>query len=232
MDAIADPGPGPPANYPGLMSSSPVPPLTDPEQVVAALGLLAASRVTTFGWLATCSARAPSAQQRLGFARVAAAQLETDAELDAAAGRHGGDLAAAAEPHLELFGGIGQRTRPADWWERLVRTVVAGGMVQDLAGEVARGLPQELYAQVAPDADFVEFVVAAMGPVTAGSPALEARLALWGRRVAGEALGMVGPALSTVTVRSGHDLTRLAGPVMATLSAQHAHRMERLGLAA
>src|SRR5690554_6970208 len=214
------------------MSTSPVPQVTDSEQVVGVLGLLAASRITSFGWLATDAARAPDARQRIGFARVAAAQLDADDELDAAARRHGGDLVSAAEPYLELFAGIGERTRPADWWERLVRTVVAGGMVQDLAGEVARGLPQELYAQVAPDADFVEFVVAAMGPVTAGSPALEARLALWGRRVAGEALGMVGPALSTVTVRSGHDLTRLAGPVMATLSAQHAHRMERLGLAA
>src|SRR5690625_7787760 len=97
------------------MSSSPVPPLTDSEQVVAALGLLAASRVTTFGWLATCSARAPSAQQRLGFARVAAAQLDTDAALDAAAGRHGGDLAAAAEPPRELFAGLGQRPRPPAW---------------------------------------------------------------------------------------------------------------------
>ena len=214
------------------MSSSPVPLLTDPEQVVGALGLLAASRVTTFGWLATCSARAPGAEQRIGFARVAADQLGTEAELEAAARRHGGDLVAAAEPHLELFAGIGQRTRPADWWERLVRTVVAGGMVQDLGAEVARGLPEELYAHLMLEADFVEFVVAAMGSVTAGSPALEARLALWGRRVAGEALSMVGPALSTVTVGNGHDLTGLAGSVVATLSAQHAHRMERLGLAA
>lgn len=213
------------------MSTSPVPQVTDSEQVVGVLGLLAASRITSFGWLATDAARAPDARQRIGFARVAAAQLDADDELDAAARRHGGDLVSAAEPHLELFAGIGERTRPADWWERLVRTVVAGGMVQDLAGEVARGLPEELHARVAPDAEFVEFVVAAMGRVTDGSPALEARLALWARRVAGETLGTVGPALSTVTVGAGHDLTGLTAPLMATLSAQHARRMERLGLA-
>ncbi len=225
-------GVGWPANYPDTMSTSPVPPLTDPEQVVGVLGLLAASRVTTFGWLATDSARAPDARQRIGFARVAAALLDADDELETATRRHGGDLVVAAEPHLELFAGIGERTRPADWWERLVRTAVAGGMVQDLAGAVAQGLPAALRSRVTPAPEFVEFVVAAMGRVTEGSPALQARLALWGRRVAGEALGTVGPALSTVTVGSGHDLTGLTAPVMATLSAQHARRMERLGLAA
>lgn len=210
--------------------------MSSPEQtaqpadaVVAVLGLVAACGVTTLGWLADDSTHAPDARTRIELARLAAARLCGHDELERIAREHGGGLSAAAAPHLAVFRGITERTRPADWWERLLRTAVAGGMLHDLAdlltdqlpGIVRAGLPSPRGRE-----EHLDLVIAVTAPVTAGHPSLAARQALWGRRVAGEVLGAVAPALAQV----GADLE--VPQVLGTLSSGHARRMDRLGLAA
>lgn len=202
--------------------------------VVAVLGLVAASRVTTLGWLAADAAHAPDPRTAIELARQASVQLAGHDELERLAREHGGDLAVAAGPHLEIFRDITERTRPADWWERLVRTAVAGGMLADLAGALVERLPESGWAGTAVPGseDHLELVVALTTRVTTGHPSLAARLALWGRRVAGEVLGAVQPALARLDADGGAGLGSLGADLVGELSTTHARRMERLGLAA
>ncbi|WP_413452283.1 ferritin-like fold-containing protein [Georgenia phoenicis] len=214
---------------------SSVPALDRPGQVVTVLGLVAASRVTAFDWLAADALYAPRAQTRVAVARLASGQLGAYDALARAAEEQGGVLTDAAAPYLALLDAIGQRTRSDDWWERVVRTVVAGGMVRDLARLVGEQLPDPARGVVAgalAGQGLTGLVAAEVTQATAGDEALAARLALWGRRVAGEALGAVQPVLDVVASAGAADLGGLAAPATATISAGHARRMERLGLAA
>ncbi|PYG00555.1 tRNA-(MS[2]IO[6]A)-hydroxylase (MiaE)-like [Georgenia satyanarayanai] len=212
-----------------------VPALDRPEQVVTVLGLVAASRVTAFDWLAADALHAPRTQARVAVTRLASGQLGAYDTLARSAEEHGGVLTDAAAPYLELLDGIGQRTRSDDWWERVVRTVVAGGMVRDLARVVGERLPEpvrDVVAGALAGQGLTGLVAAEVAQATAGDQALSARLALWGRRVAGEALGAVQPVLDVVELAGAVDLSALAAPAVGTVSADHARRMQRLGLAA
>lgn len=212
-----------------------VPALDRPGQVVTVLGLVAASRLTAFDWLAADALYAPRPQSRVAVARLASGQLGAYDALASGAEEHGGVLTEAAAPYLALLDAIGQRTRSDDWWERVVRTVVAGGMVRDLARLVGEHLPDPVRGVVAgalAGQGLTGLVAAEVAQATAGDAALAARLALWGRRVAGEALGAVQPVLDIVESTGEADLGALAAPAVGTISAGHARRMERLGLAA
>lgn len=219
-----------------MSSTDPSVPLLDrPEQVVTVLGLVAASRLTAFDWLAEDAAHAPRPETREALALLATRQLGRYPDLVAAAEEHDGVLSRAAEPYLELLDGIGRRTRSADWWERMVRTVVAGGMVRDLARLVSQqlaGPAKEVTEAALAGQGLTGLVAAEVSRATVDDERLAARLALWGRRVAGEALGAVQPVLGVVESAGGADLTELAAPALGTISAGHARRMERLGLAA
>lgn len=212
-----------------------VPVLERPEQVVTVLGLVAASRLSAFDWLAEDALHAPRPEVRVAVARLAAGQLGSYEALALAAHEHGGVLTGAAAPYLRLLDGIGQRTRSADWWERVVRTVVAGGMVRDLARTVGEQLAEPARGVVAASLagqGLTGLVAAEVARATTEDPTLAPRLALWGRRVAGEALGAVQPVLEVVESAGAADLGALAAPAAGTISAGHARRMERLGLAA
>ncbi len=214
-------------------SEQPVPRLERPEQVTTVLGLVTAGRFTLFDWLAADAAHAPDPGARIELSRFAAAELAGHPELERAAADHGAVLADVTAPYLELFDAIGRRTVSTDWWERMVRTTVAGGMVRDLVGLVVEHLADPgVAADALAGRDLTDLVAEEVGRATDADPRLAARLALWGRRVAGEALGAVQPVLGVVASTSGTDLGALAAPALGAISAGHARRMARLGLAA
>ena len=187
------------------------------------LGLVTAGRFALFDWLAADAAHAPDVRTRVALAGFAAAELERHPDVERAAAGLGVDLAERTAPYLEIFDGIGRRTVSTDWWERVVRTTVAGGMVRDLVG---------LGADALAGRDLTDVVADQVRGATDADPRLADRLALWGRRVAGEALGTVQPVLGVVAATSGTDLGGLAAPALGTISSGHARRMARLGLAA
>lgn len=197
------------------------------------LGLVTAGRFALFDWLAADAAHAPDVRTRVALAGFAAAELERHPDVERAAAGLGADLAERTAPYLEIFDGIGRRTVSTDWWERLVRTTVAGGMVRDLVGLVVEQLAEPgLAADALAGRDLTDVVADQVRGATDADPRLADRLALWGRRVAGEALGTVQPVLGVVAATSGTDLGGLAAPALGTISSGHARRMARLGLAA
>lgn len=198
------------------------------------LAFLAAGDLTTFAWLATDAVHAPNLVAREALSRAAAEQMSHYDELVRMLVEDGG-TGKDVEPHLDLLEEVRTRTDPGSWEERLLRTGLVGGMVRDLGAVLAEILPPErreraLTGRRAPD----DLIVGLLGSSLSADEPLRARLSLWGRRIAGEALGVLPPVMAALVAASGGDegIVELGSPAMSQMSAGHARRMGRLGLTA
>lgn len=237
------------------MTSSPAPePLAPPHEApdaptgperdaaLAVLGLLAYSRLAAFSRLAADAALAPTLAQRLELSRLAGVELT---RLDRLTERVA-ELDAELQPVMAPFGGVlvefDERTAPSTWWERLLKGYVGYGVADDFCRTIAQSLDprtRDLVVDSLLDDGHSVLVVDALAVAAAADPTLASRLALWGRRLVGEALGVVQRVVSdhpdlrdlldramAGTAGSGDAQQRL----FASLTAEHSRRMERLGL--
>lgn len=209
------------------------------------LALVAAGELASFARLADDAAHAPELRTRIVLSRMAAGELDELSNVEA----HAHELGAGAEEFddsiwsfRELLSEFDARLVPRDWWERLVKTYIGYGIVLDVQREIAAGLTgtaHDVAARPLADNGHADFVVASLGPVIAAEPQLAARLALWGRRVVGEGLGVAARLLAghrALAQVAGVDpaegsseaLTALTG----RLTGEHARRMKRLHLTA
>jgi hypothetical protein len=137
-----------------------------------------------------------------------------------------------------------ERTAPSDWLEGLVKAYVGDGIATDFYREVSAYVDpstRELVHRVLEDTGHAEFVVATVRAAIEADPRVSGRLALWGRRLVGEALSQAQrvaadrDALAAVLVGgvdgSGADLAEI-GRMFARLTENHTRRMGRLGLTA
>lgn len=228
-------------------STVPAAPTAGADGVVDALALLAAGELASFARLATDAAHAPELRTRIVLSRMAAgdlAPLDRIEQALAGLGTPAEEVDDRIWQFRELLAEYDTRTTPRDWWERLVRTYVGYGVVVDVQRLVADGLDgeaAELASESLADNGLADFVVATLGPVIQAEPQLGARLALWGRRVVGEALGIASrlittrPSLAAVAgiTESGAGLSpEQHAAFMSRLTAGHARRMKRLELTA
>lgn len=236
------------ALYPGRVTSSPAPSapawtVADPAYraaVLDLLGLLAQGELTTFARLAADAAHAPDLSGQITLARMASGELSHLDVIEQYVVRLGGDLQTVMLSYADVLGDFEARTVPRDWWERLIKTYVGYGLVLDLQRAVSAQLDEEsktVVDEVLADNGYADYVAGVLGPVLAAEGQLGARLALWGRRVVGEALSLAQNALRRhptlvvlLTQGSGGDaeVTR----VLNKLAGGHARRMGRLGLTA
>ncbi|HEY3436564.1 MAG TPA: ferritin-like fold-containing protein [Actinotalea sp.] len=236
-----------------MTSSEPVPPTTEAvaregltgDQVthsLAVLGMLAYSELAAFSRLAADAALAPSLEQRLELSRLAGVALR---RLDQV-GERVGELGAELQPVMEPFAGVlvefDRRTAPGTWWERLLKGYVGYGVSDDFGRIVAEALDprtRDLVVEALTDDGHASLVVNSLAAAGVADGTLASRLALWGRRLFGEALGVVQGVLAqhpevaellddavVGLPGSGDAQQRLFG----ALTADHSRRMERLGL--
>lgn len=212
------------------------------DAALAVLGLLAYSRLAAFSRLAADAALAPALDQRLELSRLAGLEL---ARLDRV-GERVTELGADLQPVMGPFGGVlvefDERTVPSTWWERLLKGHVGYGVADDFARTIARGLDprtRDLVVDSLADHGHATLVVDALAEAAAADPTLASRLALWGRRLVGEALGVVQrvvaahPDLRDLLDRAMADTPGSGDAqqrLFASLTAEHSRRMERLGL--
>ena len=81
---------------------------------------------------------------------------------------------------------------PSDWLERLVKAYVGDGIAADFYRAVAEVLepgPRALVLEVLADTGHAQFAVEHVRAAIAADPKVAGRLALWARRLVGEALG-------------------------------------------
>lgn len=224
--------------------------------VVEVLGLVASVEHQAFGRLAEDSRQAPGLEQSLALSRLAARCCERRDHLLARIEELGGDAASAMARFDGLLAEFDARTPSSTWDERLLKAYVGYGVADDFCRLVARGLDEEsarLVAEVLDDASRTELAVGELDRACAGDDVLSSRLALWGRRLVGEALGVVQrvaqrPEVARVLARAGaaaaepaadgaasserQSVAQAPATVFNELTAEHTRRMSRLHLTA
>jgi hypothetical protein len=212
--------------------------------VVDLLGALAYGELMAFSKLAADAESAPSPRDKAEVARLAVTEFLHYEQIVARLEELGTDPQVAIAPFVEAIDGFHERTAPNDWLEGLVKAYVGDGIAQDFYREIAAYVDADtraLVEAVIEDMGRDEYIVRAVREAIADDPRIGGRLALWGRRLVGEALtqaqrvGVERDALASLLVgapgRPGADLAEL-GRMFARLTDEHTRRMARLGLAA
>jgi hypothetical protein len=205
------------------------------------LGIVAQNRLAAFSRIAADAAAAPDLPHRVDLSHAAANTL---VGLDRVTDRIrdlGGDPITEMSAFSGLLGVFDARTEPATFWERLVKGYVGYGVSDDFCRELASLIDpetDELVREVLGSTDYTDIVLQSLSTVITADPKLASRLALWGRRLIGEALRvvqevlLVNPDLDEVLRATSDGAETGFAHVLPRLTSEHARRMSRLGLAA
>lgn len=210
--------------------------------VVDLLGVIAYGEISAFDRLAQDARMAPALGDKAELARMASVEYSHFARLCDYLRRLGADPVAAMAPFRVAFDEFHRRTKSSDWLEGLVTAYVGDGLSADFYAEIATVLDPDTRAVVLEslqDAGNSAFVVDRVRAAIAEDHRLGGRLALWGRRLMGEALSQAQrvaaerdalTALLTGGVdRPGLDLAALSR-MFGRLTENHVKRMGDLGL--
>lgn len=212
--------------------------------VVDLLGVLAYGEITAFERLAADAGLAPTLSDKAELAAQAVAEFHHFEKLRDRLRELGADPDSAMAPFRQPLDEWHALTSPSDWLESLVKAYVGDGLAADFYREVAEYLDLEtrdLVLEVLADTGKADFIVDRVRQAISADPKVAGRLALWGRRLVGEALSQAGrvaaerEALASLIVggvdRPGMDLAEVAR-VFARLTERHTKRMASLGLSA
>ena len=212
--------------------------------VVDLLGILAYGALAAFDRLAEDARRAPTLADKVYVASSAALQIKHFDTVRDRLGELGVDVMAAMKPFHAPFDEFHAQTKPKDWLEGLVLAYLGNGFAADFYREVAAFVDPDtrgLVHQVLADEGHADFVIEEVRAATAADPRVAGRLALWGRRLVGEALSQAQRVaanrealthLLTGTVdRPGMDLAAISR-MFSRLVENHTRRMAKLGLQA
>ncbi|HYG94774.1 MAG TPA: ferritin-like fold-containing protein [Nocardioides sp.] len=218
---------------------------TDPEYreaVVDLLAVIAYGEIAAFERLAEDSKLAPTLEDKVELAQMAGAELAKVQPVIDRMRQLGGDAYAAMAPFREALDEFHRHTAPADWYEGLVKAYVGDGLANDFYREIAAYLDpdtRDLVVSSLEEGQHSAFVVERVRAAIAADHRLGGRLALWGRRIMGEALTQAQrvaaerDALSALLAggvdRPGLDLAAL-GRMFTRLTERHTDRMSDLGL--
>jgi hypothetical protein len=211
-----------------------------PVGVLDLLGLLAYASLVAFFRLSDDAALAPSLPDKAALAELAVAEFGHFRLLRQRIEEMGVDPGDAMRPFVAAVDAFHARTEPSDWLEGLVKAYVGEGIAADFYRLVAQLLDEDtksLVLQVLSDTGTEEFAIARVRQAIAVDPSLAGRLALWARRLVGEALGqaqrVAAEREALARLLGGGEVTQLGeiGRMFAQLTDAHARRMAALGLA-
>jgi hypothetical protein len=219
----------------------------DPAYVAAVidlLGVIAYGEMSAFERLAEDAKMAPGLADKAELARMASTEFGHFERLRDRLAELGADPFVAMAPFQQPFDAFHARTAPADWYEGLVKAYVGDGLAADFYREIAALLDtgtRDLIIDSLDDAGQSRFVVDHVRAAIAADHRIGGRLALWGRRLMGEALSQAQRVaadrdalvalLSGGVDRPGMDLAGI-GRLFTRLTENHSRRMEALGLSA
>ncbi|TAL21699.1 MAG: hydroxylase [Frankiales bacterium] len=211
------------------------------QATVDLLGVLAYGELTAFERLASDARLAPSISDKHALASMAAAEYDHYRRLYDHMLAESIDPEQAMAPFVGPLDAFHDSTPPNDWLEGIIKAYVGDGLATDFYREVAafvtdaatRGLILETLA----DTGQASFAVAKVREATKADPAVAGRLALWARRLVGEALiqaqrvAVERDALTELLVGGSGDLAGIAR-LLTRLTDSHTERMASLGLQA
>ncbi|MGL5824232.1 MAG: ferritin-like fold-containing protein [Nocardioides sp.] len=231
------------------MDASTPPPSADPfadpayrAAIVDLLGAIAYGELSAFERLADDAKLAPTLADKMALAGMASAEFGHLTQLIGRLRTLDADPFAAMSPFREPIDDFHRHTAPRTWLEGLIKAYVGDGLAADFYREVGAILDDHtrlLIDAALVDGGHAAFVVDRVRRAIDDDPRVAGRLALWGRRLMGEALSQAQrvvadrdglTALLTGTVdRPGMDLAAI-GKMFNRLTERHVARMAELGL--
>ncbi len=208
------------------------------EAVVDLLGALAYGQLSAFDHLADDAGLAPTLAGRAEMSSMAAVEF---GHYERIAGRLR-DLEAVPEdsmaPFVAALESYHSLTQPSTWLESVVKAYVGDGMAADFYREVAAFVDdgtRDLIREVLVEAGRAEFAVREVRGAIDEQPSVAGRLALWARRLVGEAISQTQHVLADrdslmlLLVEGTGDITGVAA-LITRITDRHAQRMVTLGL--
>ena len=209
------------------------------DAVVDLLGAITYGEISAFERLADDAKLAPVLEDKLALGKMASVQFGHIEPLMARMSALGADPMEAMAPFVKPFDVFHAATAPSDWLEGLIKAYVGDGLATDFYREVAAFVSDEdtrgLVLHVLADTGQADFAVNRVREAIEGDPTLAGRLALWARRLVGEALlqaqrvAVERDALTELLVGGSGDLAGIAR-LLTRLTDNHTARMQALGL--
>jgi tRNA isopentenyl-2-thiomethyl-A-37 hydroxylase MiaE len=182
---------------------------------------------------------APNLAGRINMASMAAAEMSHYEMLRDALERRGVDVVPAMTKYASALENYHRLTTPSTWLEALVKTYIGDALAADFYLEIADTLPAEVadvVRAVLAETGHSQFVVAEVRAAVTASDKQRHRLALWSRRLLGEAITQAQFVLADhdelvdLVISSSEGLAQLS-EFFDQLQRTHTSRMQELGLA-
>jgi hypothetical protein len=202
------------------------------------LGALAYGELSAFDRLADDARMAPTLDGRAHMSAMAAEEMRHYTLLAQRLTTLGIAPAQAMEPFVAALETYHTLTEPSTWLESVVKAYVGDGMAADFYREVAEFVDADTRAlihEVLADAGRAEFALREVRNAIELQPSVAGRLALWARRLVGEAISQTQHVLAErdslmlLLMRGTGDLSSVAA-LIGRITERHDQRMAKLGL--
>jgi hypothetical protein len=202
------------------------------------LGVLAYGELSAFDRLAEDARTAPTLGGRVALSAMAAAEMGHFALIQTRLAEQGVDVEEAMSPFIDAIDAYHASTAPRSWLESLVKVYLGDGLAADFYSEIAGWLPGatgQLVQQVLADTGHGAFAEREVHAACAADRRVHDRLALWGRRLLGEAITQAQhimaerDGLAELIVSGSGDISGI-GALIKRLQSNHGKRMVKLGI--
>ena len=210
--------------------------------VLDLLGALAYGELTAFERMVDDAKLAPSLADKAELARLSVVEFGHFTRLRDRIVELGADAVTVMEPFRPAIDSFHAHTAPRDWIEGVVKAYVGDGIAADFYREAAAYVDERTEAvmrEALSETGYTDFAVSRVRAAIEADPRVAGRLALWARRLVGEALSQAQRVVAERDVLSallvggvdqpGLDLASV-GRMFTRLTEQHVVRMNTLGL--
>ncbi|ALE06775.1 hypothetical protein AL755_17125 [Arthrobacter sp. ERGS1:01] len=206
------------------------------------LGGIAYGELSAFERLSSDARYSPTLNDRAVLGRMAVTEFGHFEAVCARLLEMGMDPELAMLPFQRMVDAFHERTRPADWHESLMKAYVVDAITEDFYAAIAEHLDADtrgVIAAVRTSEEQTALLADRLKTMLAEDPRLSSRLALWGRRLVGEALtqaqriGAKHSFLVGLTPDGTQkDAETEVAAILTSLTRGHSRRMSKLGLTA